>query len=373
MALFADNLKKIVGPWILHWYQRYERRISSISLVGGFVFDDLTLTRADQFREGLWIIAHLLAVALCIILINRQETEPEEKAKGPRAHFWLTNVLQFLFGGLLSTYIVFYFRSATLTADWPFMLILVAAFVANDRLRQHRERLMFQVGLFFLSFFAFAIFMVPVLVHKIGPLTFLASGILSLVAIWGFLAVLRTQSKHRFQSDRGSLVAAIAVIFVCFNAMYLLNVVPPLPLSLKEGRIVHNVSKTPTGDYLVNSEDPDGWLEYFNIFTDVHAAPGDSISAWSAVFSPPALNLTIVHEWQFYEARTHHWATKGRIRLPVIGGRDGGFRTYSTKSQPAPGLWRVNIETEQGAVIGRIRFRVVPVTTPVALKTENKT
>lgn len=371
--MLADNSKKIMGPWILYLYERYERRLSSISLVGGFVFDDLTLTRADQFREGLWIIAHLLAVALCIILINRQETEPGEKAEGPRAHFWLTNILQFLFGGLLSTFIVFYFRSATLTADWPFMLILVGAFVANDRLRKHRERLTFQVGLFFLSFFAFAIFILPVLVHEIGTPIFLASGGLSLLAIWGFLAVLETQSKNRFQSDRGPLVASIAVIFVCFNAMYFLNVIPPLPLSLKGGAIVHSVARTPSGDYIVNSEDPDGWLEYFNIFTDIHAAPGDSISAWSAVFSPPALNLTIVHEWQFYEERTHRWATKGRIKLPVIGGRDGGFRTYSTKSQPAPGLWRVNIETERGAVIGRLRFRVIPVSSPVALKTEKKT
>lgn len=362
-----------MASWILSLYQRYERRISSLSLVGGFVFDDLTLTRADQFWEAFWIMMHLVAAAACIILIHRQETKRSEQEERRGFHFWLTNILQFVFGGLLSTYIVFYFRSATLATDWPFMLILIAAFVANDRLRKHRERMAFQVGLLFLSAFAFAIFILPVVVHKIGTLIFLASGAVSLLLICGFLAVLETQSKREARGERHWLVGSIAAVFICFNAMYFLNLIPPLPLSLKDGQIVHAVAHTASGGYIVSAEQRDGLLSYFDIFTEIHAAPGESVSAWSAVFSPPALNLTIVHEWQFYDEKTGRWETRGRIQLPVVGGRNGGFRTYSTKSHPAPGLWRVNIETERGAVIGRIRFKIVSVSAPVPLRTENKT
>lgn len=370
MTALSDDSNKVRRLSIRDWYRRYERPLSSISLVGGFAFDALTLTRADQFRESFWIIVHLAAVAACIVLINREPTEPEEDAKGARTHFWLTNVLQFFLGGLLSTYIVFYFRSATLAASWPFMLILVGAFVANDRLRKHRERLVFQAGMFFLSVYVFFIFILPVVLHNIGTVIFLMSGGLSILTVWGLLVLLERQSRTRFQRDRSPLIASIAAIFICVNAMYFSNLIPPLPLSLKDGRAVHGVSKNGKGEYFVRYENQGGGLGYFNIFEDFHEAPGDTVFAWSAVFSPPALNLTIVHEWQFYDEKTRQWTTKDRIPLRVIGGRDGGFRTYSTKRQPAPGVWRVNIETEHGAVIGRIRFRVVPVRSPVPLETE---
>ena len=53
--------------------------------------------------------------------------------------------------------------------------------------------------------------------------------------------------------------------------------------------------------------------------------------------------------------------TKGNVTLPVIGGRDGGYRTYTVKSYLTRGRWRVNVETTQGQVIGRILFNVIPV------------
>ena len=52
---------------------RYERPISSASLVGGFVFDALTLRRVDTFWENFWVVVHLVVVAACIVLVNRQE------------------------------------------------------------------------------------------------------------------------------------------------------------------------------------------------------------------------------------------------------------------------------------------------------------
>src|SRR5690242_21764247 len=38
----------------------------------------------------------------------------------------------------------------------------------------------------------------------------------------------------------------------------------------------------------------------------------------------------------------------------------GGYRAYSVKSQPASGRWRVDIETAEGQLIGRVPFSVRP-------------
>ena len=53
-----------------NFYGKYERPLSSLSLVLGFVFDALTLRRADTFWENFWIIGHLVIITIFIILIH---------------------------------------------------------------------------------------------------------------------------------------------------------------------------------------------------------------------------------------------------------------------------------------------------------------
>ncbi|HEV7424102.1 MAG TPA: DUF2914 domain-containing protein, partial [Candidatus Paceibacterota bacterium] len=60
------------------------------------------------------------------------------------------------------------------------------------------------------------------------------------------------------------------------------------------------------------------------------------------------------------------------ISLPVIGGRDGGFRTYSSRSNLAEGKWRVNVKTELGQTIGHVRFNIIHVDTEPTLANTTK-
>ena len=60
---------------ITSWYLRNERWISSLSLVGGFVFDIFALKRIDLFFDNLWVAAHLVIAALGILLINIHENK----------------------------------------------------------------------------------------------------------------------------------------------------------------------------------------------------------------------------------------------------------------------------------------------------------
>jgi hypothetical protein len=49
------------------------------------------------------------------------------------------------------------------------------------------------------------------------------------------------------------------------------------------------------------------------------------------------------------------------LATPVQGGRLGGFRTYSRKTDFPPdarGSWTVDVVTAAGQLIGRVRFRV---------------
>ena len=338
-------------------YARFEQPISSISLLGGFAFDAVTLKRVDTFWENFWTIIHLAVVAICILLINREEDRAADPKDASKAHFWLLNAMQFFFGGLLSTFLVFYFRSGSLRVSWPFFLILGAAFVANEKLKRHFARLQFQLGFFFLSLFCFTIFIVPVVLHRIGPLIFLLSGAVSLALLYLFLSLLKRVAGEHLATGARSLASLIVAIFVTINVLYFLNLIPPLPLSLQNAGAYHAITRNADGDYIAQTEETK-WLGFFRPTDTFHTTPGAPVYAYSAIFSPTSLNTTIVHEWQFYEPN-RGWTTRSRVELTVRGGRGGGFRTYSVKTGIFAGAWRVNVETPNGALLGRLRFNVM--------------
>jgi len=356
---------------VIHLFSRFERPISSLSLIGGFVFDALTLKRVDTFWENIWVIVHLLIVAFCIVLINRNTSTPEEDHDPEKLHFWLVNALQFVFGGLLSTFLVFYFRSGSFFVSWPFLLILALAFVANERLKHHYTRVSFQISFFFLSLFSFAIFVIPVLFHQIGLGMFLFSGAVSLGVLALFLLILKSLARNAFLESKKILTTSITTIFLVFNFLYIFNLMPPIPLSLKDVGVYHSISKNTDGSYLVERETTN-WKNYFKIYDDFHTIAPDTAYAYSAIFSPQGLDTQIVHEWQKYDENTNNWATMGTINLAVLGGRGQGYRTYSTKENPEAGKWRVNVETPRGQIIGRLYFNVILAPSEPALITETK-
>ncbi|MFA5841149.1 MAG: DUF2914 domain-containing protein [Candidatus Paceibacterota bacterium] len=342
---------------VRNFYSRYERPISSFSLVLGFVFDAVTLKRVDTLWENIWILAHLIVIGVFITLIHLKENDEGGENNPEKAHFWYVNILQFFFGGIISTYLVFYFRSSDFFSTWPFLILLTIAFIANESFKRHYIKLSFQISLFFLSIYSFAIFLVPVLMHDIGVSTFLISGFASLIFIALFLLILFYFIKDKFTESKKLIISLILGIFALVNFLYFTNLIPPIPLSLKDGGIYHSVQKNSDGNYDVTYENY-GWRGYLKLYQSFNMTAGEPVYAFSAIFSPKNLNLTILHEWQHYDEMQNKWTNERIINLPVVGGRDGGFRTYSMRSNIAPGKWRVNIKTTQGQTIGQLRFNI---------------
>src|SRR3989344_4638331 len=95
-----------------NFYTRFERPISSLSLLLGFIFDAFTLRRVDSLWENIWISSYLFIIGIFIILIHLKETEaggsprPDGKVRKnlSKTHFWYVNILQFAFGGVFSAF-----------------------------------------------------------------------------------------------------------------------------------------------------------------------------------------------------------------------------------------------------------------------------
>lgn len=360
---------------VSNWYGRFERPISSGSLILGFIFDAFTLKRVDTLFENVWILAHLLIVAVFIILIHIEKNENNDEANPSKKHFWYVNILQFFFGGLFSTYLVLYFRSADIFSTWPFILLLAIAFIANESMKRHYVQLSFQISLFFLSIYSFMIFLVPVVLHKIGAWIFLFSGFVSLTLIFLFIKILFSLIQNKIEQGLPSInllkkriFYLISGIFIFFNFLYFTNLIPPIPLSLKNAGVYHSVGKDRFGNYVATYENQ-GRFGYFKLYPDFKITSGQPVYIFSAIFLPSDFKLTVIHEWQHYDKYQNKWTTESMINLPLLGGRDGGYRTYSARKNLESGKWKVKIKTQTNQVIGQIRFNIVPVETEAILKT----
>ncbi len=339
-----------------HWYEHYERRISVASLLLGFVVDSLTIDRVDNWQDNLWILANLLVAAVVILKLHRKVGD---------TGFWLPNILQFSFGALFGSFFIFYFKSTTISATWPFLAVLLFAMLFNEFFQKKYEKLAFQLSFLYFSIFSFTIFLTPLLVKKIGPEVFILSGFLGLFIIWVYLHILRAFVREKFLENRTHIWVFIVSIFAGVNLLYFTNLIPPIPLSLKDGGIYHGVEKSSAQNYIILEEVRD-WKRFLTIYPKIHWVSGEALYAYTAVFAPGSITSDIIHNWQ-YKNEKGEWVSVTRTPLYLSGGRSGGFRTYSEKMNFTPGLWRVDVETPSGQIVGRLSFEIIPVETSPTL------
>ncbi|MDP1624775.1 MAG: DUF2914 domain-containing protein [bacterium] len=336
---------------------KYERFISPVTLVLGFITDSFMLRRIDVFFSNALLITYLSIAAIAITLLNVSVTRRGHAGHEDVFHIILLFVMQFSFGGLFSASFLFYSRSGSLIASWPFLALIFAYMIGNELFRKNYMILAFQVSAFFTALFSYLIFFLPVILGKMDDSIFLLSGISSLMITGMFVYVVSWLAPARILRSIPLLSGSIAVIFTVINVLYFTNLIPPIPLALKDIAIYRSVIRLDDGMYATLSEQH-SWLERVFGKYEVRMVPGQPVYAWSSIFAPSSLNTNVSHVWQYKDG--DDWATATTIRLNIAGGRDSGFRTYSMKENVFPGKWRVNVETARGQLIGRITFTLVP-------------
>jgi len=344
---FSEKMK----PWL----QEHEKRIASIALVAGFIFDNLTLRRVDLLIENIIFIGYLLITAACIMTINLIDAGKWQGKFFERLHPWLAIAMQFCFGNLFSAFFVFYFRSASLVASFPFLLFLAAILIINERLKKQYERIIFQISVLFLALFSYLIFLVPTVIGILNEYVFIASGLLSLILIALFIRLMFRLVPDRVKKSRVGLFASVIGIWATIVIFYFTNVLPPIPLAMKEAGIYHTLEKV--GTTLKVQAEVESWWQRLLPYKMIHLAPGQPLYVYSAVFSPTRLDTDIIHNWQYYNSKKG-WVSVSKIRFQINGGRDGGYRGYSKKNNLTPGWWRVDVTNPRGQVIGRMLFTV---------------
>jgi hypothetical protein len=348
---------------------RNERLISSIAFVAGFIFDGLTLTHVEIREAAVILGIYLIVIAFGILIYNAVGVGTIVLRPVVKMSRSIPYVIQFMFGTLLNASFIFYTTSAQLSISWPFIFFLGIIALVNEVYHKRHQVLTFQVAIFFVATFLYLAFAVPLYSGKIGDDIFLLSGSLSISAVVILGALLSSVAPARFYERRRTRIFVLAFIYLLINIAYFKNIIPPIPLALKDIGVYHSVVKNGT-HYDVTYEESSVYSLWRRENLSYHAIPGEPVYVFSAIFAPTELSVPIYHQWYRYDELRKSWILENTLAFSIVGGRDGGYRVYSKKADVPEGKWKVDITTGSNQHLGSVVFDVSYVKWPPILATD---
>lgn len=111
-------LKSAAGPVVNRGkaaYRRFEKYAPIISFIAGFSWDNFTLGRIDRVLDNSILLFYVVLAGVLIVIQNLVNHGVLSKPFWLRYREWYPVIVQFLFGGLFSAYVVFYSQSAAFT------------------------------------------------------------------------------------------------------------------------------------------------------------------------------------------------------------------------------------------------------------------
>ncbi len=359
MAIFRKEALK-------HFYEKYERHIGSLTIIIGFVFDNVAIRQSVINTQTQVFLTYIILAGLSILILHWIEGKEGRKENYATLHFWIFLLMQFSIGSLFSMFFVFYSRGVSIATSWPFLLLLFGNLVGNELFKKYYSQLSLQVSLYFIGIFSFFIYFMPTVLHEMSVRVFIYSGITSLLTVFVFMRLLELISIQRVRKWRPRIAIGVLFVYLLINVFYFTNIIPPVPLVMKEGGVYHNFSVNSEGDYVVEAEQK-SWSSVFDEYPIYHRAPNEIVYVVTSVFAPAQLDTTLIHDWQYFDPVTKKWQSESKVKVPIVGGREGGYRFYSLKQSITSGKWRVDVETTQGQIVGQIKFEIVDSTSTPSL------
>lgn len=139
--------------------------------------------------------------------------------------------------------------------------------------------------------------------------------------------------------------------------LYVLRLIPPVPLSVQFQGIYHDVVRE-RGGYTLVYREPPIWAVWRRDSRPFEWRAGDRVHYFARVFAPSGFRHRVAIRWERFDAATGAWMTTDRIPVDVTGGRAEGFRGAAGKANVSPGRWRVTAESDDGRALATLSFLV---------------
>lgn len=353
-----ETLSLIMLTRLQSIYARYQRYFPAAFFILGFVFDIFTLGRIDAASTMIQLAVYLLlSAALIVFGILADRGAVVVPAWLLKVWMWRELAIQFLLGSLLSAYTLFYFKSSSVFSSFVFLAFIVVVMLLNEFFHFKKAKTFVRVCLLSVSVISFLNVLISVALSKIGLVPFVLSLLTSTLFFYAFHYLLRSKLSEAGRLLSREVRVPYLSMVVIFAALNYFNVIPPVPLALKELSIFHHVEKR--GDqYLVSMSKP--WYRFWESGDQqFEAAPGDKIFCFIQVFAPGGFEEELSVQWMKKNSRTAAWEERDRVPLLITGGRAEGYRGYVYKENYENGDWQIRVETSDRRELGRLSLTVV--------------
>jgi len=345
------------------YYERNEHTVDIAAFAGGFLFDLVTLDRIDSWLTIGQQAAYLVVIGVVLLQMFFSEGRPAPDLDKifvlKRWYYeYRVTIVHFLLGSLLSLYTLFFFKSSSVFVSFAFMSVLVLLLVANESKRLKALGLSVKFALFSLCVLSFSASVVPVFVGSIGLFVFMLSMLVGSLPLAVINRRIRIHAPERTRQARQQILLPFGLVLAGFLSLYLLRLIPPVPLSIPFIGVYHNIERG-EDTFRLSHERP-FWRIWHNGDQDFLAQPGDKLYVYFRVFSPTRFSDQVLMRW-FWKDSAGRWRLQDAIPIKIVGGRQQGFRGYGVKSNYQPGDWKLQVETTDEREIGRVYFEVAAV------------
>lgn len=371
---FFDRLEDRIRNWsqtnptavkTASFFDQHRRYVPAAFFFGGVAWDSATLDRIDALFDTVFLLTYIVVLGALIMVAMFVERGDIKNATLQKYRSWYPAVIQFFLGALFSAYFIFYMQSTSFQSESVvFILILVVLLVANEFLHSRLLNPYLLFSLYYLACVSFFIFFLPIVLKQLGYGVFLISCLIGLVIVGLMLFILLKKNVFKQPRPVYYISGLVLFIFASLNVFYMQNWIPPVPLSLKEGDVFRGIDRE-GDDFVLRYASPQ-WYEFW-VDSDERFfyAEGDTVYGFAAIFAPSELETNIYHAWSHFDEQKQDWVRTDKIAVEIEGGRNSGYRTYTRKRFISPGEWRIDVETEDERILGRIPFEIVPVDSSV--------
>lgn len=340
------------------YYNRYEHRLAAAFFILGFLFDIVTADRIDSMVTIGQQIFYLTAITLALMQLFFESPSASSHRERRWYGGWFqyrTAIIHFCFGSLLNMYAIFFFKSSSLLVSFIFIGVILGLIVANEFAQFKSLGLPFKFALLALCYLCLFAILVPIAVGAVSILVFLLSMAVGCLPLAAIIWWIQTYKSQYFELAKSQILIPLGSVLFGFLLLYMLRLIPPVPLSLEFIGIYHKIEKQ--GDeFLLYNQNP-WWRFWKSGDQEFIAQKDDKIFVAFRLFSPARFADTVNLRWFWRDVRLG-WVEQDTIPIQIFGGREEGFRGYGVKANYQPGEWRVQVETKDRREIGRVKFYV---------------
>lgn len=300
------------------------------------------------FDHARWLAVSIGAAWLLVVLVFRlfgSGRAQRVEGRGRLGFFAMTYALKNLYQGMLFFLLPFYWKSTTLGSANTWFVVLLGACALLSTLDVVLDRVVFRFRALASVFHAVALFgclnlVVPALFPETRAVVSLV--VASAIATIGFFTIHLDGST--LYDRRSLLLLALAAASVSSVTYAARGLVPAVPTYVAHGAV---------GPIVL----PDGRLG-MEVRT-LHPSVVDKLIAITDIVAPGGKGDRLVHVWR-HDGHEVQRATETTSR---VDGPQGSIRLRSsmTGRQLPPSLlgsWTVDVETQDGQLVGRVAFDV---------------